>query len=206
MSKNTVRSRCVEVFVITLITIQGLYVVFPLPDIWPFSNYSMFSKANPVTVASSFEFHGLTREGKEVMLDSKKAFLPLDKVRLEKGIKRILNRESLVQKQEKELESAFKFLSFLPVDNAFLEKNVRLLLPYKKDAAVPNKEKELHMLFEYLLAQYEDNRKEELHGGPSIVSMNLYLTKWDWTYVPPQEVLPESRLIYSSEYGLSEDE
>ncbi len=206
MSKNTVRSRCVEVFVITLITIQGLYVVFPLPDIWPFSNYSMFSKANPVTVASSFEFHGLTREGKEVMLDSKKAFLPLDKVRLEKGIKRILNRESLVQKQEKELESAFKFLSFLPVDNAFLEKNVRLLLPYKKDAAVPDKEKELHMLFEYLLAQYEDNRKEELHGGPSIVSMNLYLTKWDWTDVPPQEVFPESRLIYSSEYGLSEDE
>lgn len=206
MNKNTVRSRCVEAFIITLITIQGLYVVFPLPDIWPFSNYSMFSKANPVTVASSFEFHGLTREGKEVMLDSKKAFLPLDKVRLEKGITRILNRESLVQKQEKELESAFKLLSFLPVDNAFLEKNVRRLLPYKKDAASADKEKELHILFDYLLAQYEDNRKKKLHSGPSIVSMNLYLTKWDWTDVSPQEVFPESKLVYSSEYGLSEDE
>lgn len=206
MNKNTVRSRCVEVFVITLITIQGLYVVFPLPDIWPFSNYSMFSKANPVTVASSFEFRGLTREGKEVMLDSKKAFLPLDKVRLEKGISRILNRESLVRKQEKEVESALKLLGFLPVDNAFLEKNVRLLLPYKKDAAAADKEKELHILFDYLLSQYEDNRREKLHPGPPIVSMNLYLTKWDWTEVPPQEVFPDSRLVYSSEYGLSEDE
>ncbi|MCY3827129.1 MAG: hypothetical protein OXG10_07120 [Candidatus Dadabacteria bacterium] len=206
MNKNTMRSRCVEVFVITLITIQGLYVVFPLPDIWPFSNYSMFSKANPVTVASSFEFHGLTREGKEVTLDSKKAFLPLDKVRLEKGITKILNRESLVQKQEKELESAFKLLSFLPVDNAFLKKNVRLLLPYKKNAAVADKEKELRILFDYLLAQYEDNRKKKLHGGPPIVSMNLYLTRWDWTDVSPQEVFPESKLVYSSEYGLSEDE
>ena len=206
MNKNTVRNRYVEIFIITLITIQGLYVVFPLPDIWPFSNYSMFSRANPATVASSFEFHGLTRDGKEVPLDSKKAFLPLDKVRLEKGVIRILNRESLVQKQEKELESAFKLLSFLPVDNAFLKKNLRLLLPYKKDAAAADKEKELHILFDYLLAQYEDNRKEKLHGGPPIVSMNLYLTKWDWTDVPPQEVLPESKPVYSSEYGLSENE
>ena len=206
MSKNTVRSRCAEVFVITLITIQGLYVVFPLPDIWPFSNYSMFSKANPVTVASSFEFRGLTSDGKEVPLDGKKAFLPLDKVRLEKGINRILKRESLVRKQEKELESALKLLSFLPVDDAFLEKNGRLLLPYKKDAAVADREKELHILFDYLLSQYEDNREKKLHGGPPVVSMNLYLTRWDWTDVPPQEVSPESRLVYSSEYGLSEDE
>lgn len=206
MNKNTMRSRGVEIFVITLITLQGLYVVFPLPDIWPFSNYSMFSKANPVTVASSFEFHGLTREGKEIMLDTKKAFLPLDKVRLEKGITRILNRESLVQRQEKKLESAFKRLSFLPVDKAFLKENVRRLLPYKKNAAVADKEKELHILFDYLLAQYEHNRKEKLHADPPIVSMNLYLTKWDWTDVPPQEVLTESKLVYSSEYGLSEDE
>ena len=206
MNKDTVRSRCVQVFVITLITIQGLYVVFPLPDIWPFSNYSMFSKSNPVTIASSFEFYGLTSDGEEVILDSQKAFLPLDKVRLEKGINRILNRESFARKQEKELESALGRLSFLPVDQTDLKENIRRLLPYKKSGAVGDTKKELRILFDYLLAQYEHNRGEKLHGSPPIVSMNLYLTKWDWTDVPPQEVIPESKLVYSSEYGLSEDE
>lgn len=206
MNKNTMRSRHVEIFIIILIIIQGLYVVFPLPDIWPFSNYSMFSKANPVTVASSFQFYGLTSDGKEVSLDSKKVFLPLDKVRLEKGINRILNRESFAQKQEKELESALNRLRFLPVDHVSLKENVRRLLPYKKSVAVGDKEKELRILFDYLLAQYEHNREEELHGGPPIVSMNLYLTKWDWTNIPPQEVIPETKLVYSSEYGLHENE
>lgn len=207
MNKNTMRSRHVEIFIIILITIQGLYVVFPLPDIWPFSNYSMFSKANPVTVASSFQFYGLTSDGKEVSLDSKKVFLPLDKVRLEKGINRILNRESFAQKQEKELESALKHLSFLPVvDRTDLKESIRYLLPYKRSGAVGGTEKELRILFDYLLAQYEHNREEKLHYSPPIVSMNLYLTKWDWTNVPPQKVLPETKLVYSSEYGLSENE
>ena len=141
-----------------------------------------------------------------MMLDSQKAFLPLDKVRLEKGVNRILNRESFAQNQEEELESALNRLRFLPVDHVSLKENVRRLLPYKKSVAIGDKEKELHILFDYLLAQYEDNRKEKLHGGPPIVSMNLYLTKWDWTYVPPQEVFPESKLVYSSEDGLSENE
>ena len=207
MNRNTVRSRKAEIFVITtLVVIQGLYVIFPLPDIWPFSNYSMFSKANPSTVASSFKFYGITSDGKEVPLDSKKAFLPFDKVRLEKGVKRILNKEFFVQKQEKNLESALGYLRFLPVNQGNLKEDIRRLLPYKKSDAVGNKEKELHILFDYLLAQYEDNRKGKLHGGPPIVSMNLYLTKWDWTNVPPRKVFPDSKLIYSSEYGLSEDE
>jgi len=60
-NKNAAKSRKAEIFIITaLITIQGLYVIFPLPDIWPFSNYSMFSKASPSTLASSFKFYGIT--------------------------------------------------------------------------------------------------------------------------------------------------
>ncbi len=206
MNKNAVRRRHVEIFIITLVTIQGLYVIFPLPDIWPFSNYSMFSKANPVTVASSFEFYGLTSDGEEVLLDDRKAFLPLDKVRLEKGIIRILNWKSFARKQEKELESVLKRLSFLPVDQADLKESVRHLLPYKKSGAVGHSEEELRILFDYLLAQYEHNREEELHPGPPIVSMNLYLNRWDWTDTPPREVLPETKLVYSSEYGLPGNE
>ncbi len=115
MNKSTGRSRKAGIFIITaLITVQGLYAIFPLPDIWPFSNYSMFSKANPSTVASGFEFRGLTRDGKEVPLDSQKVFLPFDKVRLEKGVKRILERDSFVQKQEKNLESILRHLQSAP--------------------------------------------------------------------------------------------
>ena len=206
MNKNTVRNKRVEIFIIALITIQGLYVISPLPDIWPFSNYSMFSTANPVTVASSFEFYGLTSDGREVLLNSKEAFLPFDRMRLKKGVNRILNRESFVHKQEKKLESALKRLRFLPVDHINLEENIRRLLPYKKNDAVEDKEKELRILFDYLLAQYEHNREVKFHSGPPIVSMNLYVNKWDWTDTPPEQVLPETKLVYSSEYGLSEDE
>ena len=206
MTKRAFPNKRIKIFILALVTAQGLYVIFPLPDIWPFSNYSMFSKANPGTIASSFEFHGLTSYGKEVSLDSRKAFLPLDKVRLEKGINRIMDRESFARKQEKELESVLKRLHFLPVDHAKLKENVRRVLPYKKSGAIGDKERELRILFDYLLAQYEHNREEKLDGGPPIVSMNLYLTKWDWTDVPPQEVLPETKLVYSSEYGLSRDE
>lgn len=199
------RSRYVRIFIITLITIQGLYVLFPLPDIWPFSNYSMFSKANPVTVTSNFEFYGVTGDGKELRLDSRKAFLPFDSVRLQKGVRRILNREFFILKQEKKLESAFKHLSFLPVDHAGLKKKIRWLLPYKNSVQV-DKEKELRLLVDYLIAQYEHNREAELHASPPIVFMNLYLTKWDWTDVLPQEAISETSLVYSSEYGLSENE
>ncbi len=192
-NKKAAKSRKAEIFIITiLITIQGLYVIFPLPDIWPFSNYSMFSEANLSTVASSFKFYGITSDGKEVLLDGKKVFLPFDKVRLEKGINRVLKRELFVRKQEKNLESALGYLQFLPVNQNNLKEDIRRLLPYKKSDVAVDEEKELRILFDYLLSQYERNREAELHGGPPIVSMNLYLTKWDWTDTPPQEVHPVS--------------
>ena len=209
-NKKIVRSRKAKIFITTmLITIQGLYVIFPLPDIWPFSNYSMFSKANPSTIASSFKFYGITSDGKEVLLDSKEAFLPFDRIRLRKGVSRILNRESFILKQERRIESVFKHLRFLPVDHAELEEILRNLLPYKdgvEEAVAEVKEKELRVLFDYLLSQYEYNRKEKFHGGPPVVSMNLYMTKWDWTDAPPGKAIPEIELVYSSGRGLVKDE
>ncbi|MCY4379398.1 MAG: hypothetical protein OXC39_06190 [Candidatus Dadabacteria bacterium] len=169
----------------------------------------MFSKANPVTVASSFEFHGLTSEGKEILLDSKKVFSPFDRARLKKGISRILNRESFILKQERRLESVFERLSFLPVDHSGLKKSLRNLLPYKNEDegwTAEVREKELRVLFDYLLAQYEYNRKAKLHSGPPIVSMNLYMTRWDWTDTPPEKVLPATELVYSAGHGLIENE
>lgn len=207
MNKNTVRKKRIKIFITVLITIQGLYVVSPFPDIWPFSNYSMFSKANPVTAASNFEFYGLTNDGKEILLDSKQAFLPLDRIRLKKGVTRILNREYFVSKQEENLESTLKRLRFLPADHSNLKESIRrYLLPYNKNGTAQDKEKELGIVFDYLLSQYEHNREIKLHDGPPIVSMNLYLTKWDWTNTPPRQVVPETKLVYSSKYGLSEDE
>ena len=207
MSKNTGRKKHVKILIIALIIMQGLYVIFPLPDIWPFSNYSMFSRANPATVVSSFEFYGLASDGREIPLNHGETFSPFDRVRLKKGINRILNREYFIHKQEKRLESVFKRLRFLPVNHIKLKETIRRLLPYKKDTAdVAVEEKELRILFDYLLAQYEYNRGVKLHSGPPIVSMNLYVTKWDWTDMPPEEVLPETKLVYSTEYGLVENE
>ena len=206
MIKTAVGKRHVKGLIITLIVIQGLYVIFPLPDIWPFSNYSMFSKANPTRVASSFEFYGVTRDGREVLLNSKEAFLPFDRMRLEKGINRILKRESYILAQEKRVESVLGHLRFLPVNETNLEENIRNLLPYKENDAIEDKEKGVGILFGYLISQYEHNRKAKVHDGPPIVSMNLYLIRWDWKDMPPEKVLPETKLIYSSEYGLIEDE
>ena len=209
MSKNAVRNWHVKILIITLATVQGLYVVFPLPDIWPFSNYAMFSKSNPTTVVSSLEFYGLTADGKEILLDSKKVFLPFDRARLKKGVSRILNRESFILKQERRLESVLERLSFLPVDHGGLKESLRSLLPYKdgdEEATAEVKKKELRALFDYLLSQYEYNRKEKLHGGPPIVSMNLYMTKWDWTDAPPEKAIPATELVYSAGRGLIEDE
>lgn len=208
MNRRTWRNKSVKVFIITMIALQGLYVIFPLPDIWPFSNYSMFSRARPKTVASSLEIYGLTRDGKEVLLGRGGHFLPLDSSRLKKGIKRVLNHESFIRKQERRVESVFEHLRFLPVDHVKLKESVKLLLPYKGNTAitVEKKEEYLHIIFSYLIDQYEHNRRVKRHGGPPVVALKLYSTEWDWTHTPPKEVLSESKLIYSSKHGLIENE
>ena len=195
----------VGIFIAVMVIAQGLYTVFPLPDVWPFSNYSMFSRARSSLAVSKHEIYGLTKDGKEIALDHPEAFLPLDRVRLRKGINRILDRESFVRKQEKRVEAVFGRLSFLPVDQGDLKKAVRKLLPYKDGATVlaRDREKDLRALFDYLLSQYEHNRAEGIHDGPPVTKLSLYRITWDWTEVPPEEVVPKTELIYSDEHGLN---
>ena len=80
----------VSIFIAAMIVAQGLYVVFPLPDIWPLSNYSMFSYARPSTATLKYEVYGFTEDGTKTALDHPRVFSPLDRVRLAKGIERIL--------------------------------------------------------------------------------------------------------------------
>ena len=195
----------VSMFIAAMIVVQGLYVVFPLPDIWPLSNYSMFSRAYPYTVASKHEIYGLTEDGREIALDHPRAFSPLDRVRLAKGIERILRREDFARKQEKRVRSVFGYLSFLPVDRTVLEDAVRKLLPYKDGMAgisVGDKENDLALLLDYLLSRYEKNRTAGVHDGPPVEKLGLYRTTWDWTDVTPGEVVPRTELVYSAERGL----
>ena len=194
------------ILIAVLAVTQGLYVVFPLPDVWPLSNYSMFSQARPYTAASKHEIYGLTETGREVLLDHPEAFSPLDRVRLAKGIRRILERERFVRGQEERVESVFRRLSFLPVDRAGLEQSVRRLLPYKENAAAGDKEKELRVLFDYLLSQYERNRAAGIHDGPPVTKLSLYKTTWDWTDVPPDKVVARTEIFYSAENGLTDGE
>ena len=158
----------VSIFIAAMIVAQGLYVVFPLPDIWPLSNYSMFSYARPSTATSKYEVYGLTEDGTKTALDHPRAFSPLDRVRLAKGIERILHREDFARKQEKRVRSVFGYMNFLPIGQE-VEDTVRRLLPYKDDSggiSAEDKEKDLALLLDYLLSCYEQNRMAGIHDGP----------------------------------------
>lgn len=199
----------VSVFIAVMITVQGLYVVFPLPDIWPLANYSMFSTASNFKTASRYDLRGLARDGSEVTLDHPQAFSPLDRVRLAKGIDRIVRREDFVRGQQKRVESVFSHLGFLPLDRARLKAAVEKLLPYKEGAAgvsVRARENDLALLLDYLLSRYERNRTAGIHDGPPVKKLGLYRTRWDWTDVPPWEVVPRTELVYSAERGLVDGE
>ena len=196
------------IFITILVVAQGLYVVFPLPDIWPLSNYSMFSRAGYSSTASKHEIYGVTEDGRKTALDHPEAFSPLDRVRLRKGINRILHRRDFVRKQEKRVESILGHLDFLPVDRDALKETVRKLLPYKDAGAVSDgdREKDLRVLLDYLISRYESNRVAGIHDGPPVTKLNLYKIAWDWTEAPPEKVVPRIELIYSEESGLIDGE
>lgn len=196
----------VSIFIAVAMVAQGLYAVFPLPDIWPLSNYSMFSRAVPSTAASRYEIYGIAEdETREAALDHPRAFSPLDRVRLAKGIDRIVRREDFARRQEERVESVFGYLGFLPADGTALKDTVRKLLPYGDGGAgvsEEDKERDLALLLDYLLSRYERNRAAGIHAGPPVARLGLYRTTWDWTDVPPAEVVPRTELVYSAEMGL----
>ena len=58
----------VSIFIAVLVVGPGLFVVFPLPDIWPLENYSMFSGVRPSTVVFRYELRDAVRDRREVTL------------------------------------------------------------------------------------------------------------------------------------------
>ena len=115
------RKKYITIFIITLIVLQGIYVFVPLPDIWPIANYSMFSKSKVKTVASKLEIRGVNDNGSEVVLSIHKHFYPLDRIRLSKGISRILDSEKYKERNEKRVDLFVEYLEFLPVDKTKLK-------------------------------------------------------------------------------------
>ena len=190
-----------KVFIFVLIIIQGLYVIFPLPDIWPISNYSMFSKAKVKTVASKLEIRGVTRNGDELFLDANDHFHPLGNSRINKGISRILNNMQYKRKNEKRIDRIIGYLDFMPINKTMLKKEIQNKLLY--DNEIKDKEDAMNKLFSYLLAQYKPNA-EMSSADPviEIYELRLYRVKWDWTETPIHEVIQDEELIYSTTAGL----
>ena len=190
-----------KVFIVALIVIQGLYVIFPLPDIWPISNYSMFSGAKVKTVPSKLEIRGVIKNGDELLLNSDDHFRPLGNSRINKGVSRILNDVVYKRKNEKRIDRIIGYLDFLPIDKTMLKEGIQSKLLY--DNKIKNKEEAMDKLFSYLLAQYKLNA--EMSGADPVIEiyeLRLYRVKWDWTETPIHNVIQDEKLIYSTTAGL----
>jgi len=201
------RKKYITVFIVTLIVLQGIYVIAPLPDIWPIANYSMFSKSKVKTVASKMEIRGVAENGNEIVLTIPKHFYPLDRIRLSKGISRILDSERYKEKNEKRVNQFVEYMEFLPVDKMRLKESIEKKLLYENK--FENKEEALNILFDYLLEQYKHNGS--LYKGKSesfaeLRELKLYRVYWDWTDKQPGDVVPVSKLIYTTKSGLIKDE
>ena len=201
------RKKHITIFIITLIVLQGIYVVVPLPDIWPIANYSMFSKSKVKTVASKLQIRGVDEEDREVVLNIPEHFYPLDRIRLSKGLSRILDSEKYKERNERRVDQFIEYLDFLPVDKTKLKKSIESKLLYENK--FENKEKALETVFAYLSAQYNYNNlnnKNESDAFDKINELRLYRVYWDWTDSQPEDIAPEAKLIYSTKTGLVQDE
>jgi len=108
-----VRKKLIVIFMATLIGLQGIYVVFPVifpvPEIWPFSPYEMFSRAKPKKYATTLEIKGVIAEGGEFSLNVSKYFYPFDPVRLRSGIRSVLRNNDPLKRQ-RNLDELFSYL------------------------------------------------------------------------------------------------
>jgi|GEM_PF-2198629 len=78
---DSLRKLFVIELIIVLILIQVIYAVRPMPKVWPFSNYPMFSYSSELdTVAYSIRLTGITPDGREITLPYSYCFLPLDRI------------------------------------------------------------------------------------------------------------------------------
>jgi len=209
MSKenNGQRKKYVITFIITLIFLQGLYVIFPLPEIWPNSNYPMYSGSNVKTVTSMIGIKGVKEDGSEINLIISKHFYPMNGIQLNRGVRRILESEKYKNRRVNSINNAVEFFDFLPVKKEKLRELIGTKIVYSE--GFEEKEKALDDLSSSLLEQYKYNSEKSYWRGENFEVINelrLYRVYWDWTGTDPGEVIPDVRLLYSTESGMVKDE
>jgi len=188
------RKKSVKRFISAILIVQGLYVLFPLPDIWPVSNYSMFSHVSTDSVTYSKKIVVVTEYGERDL--GAADITPFDTVRLSKGIDRIVRRNEFVEKNEKRINRIIDALNISSSGGEFMRHFIKTKLLYQRNAK--SAEDELKTVFQYLSEQYKRN------GGPDDFSeMRLYEIRHDWTDVPPPSARSEKILVYSTKTGMN---
>ncbi len=189
------RKKSVKRFISAILILQGLYVVFPLPDIWPVSNYPMFSRASGASVVYSKQIVAVTKDGERELRATDIA--PFDIVRLSKGIDRITHGDRFAEKDDRRINRIIDALQLSLSDGESVRRFIKTKLLYQKNAG--SVEDELKTVFQYLSEQYKRN------GGPDDFSeIRLYNIRHDWTDVPPLSAETEKILIYSTKTGMGE--
>lgn len=189
------RKRAVTAFITALLALQGIYVAFPLPDIWPVSNYSMFSRAMKSDSASSIKIVGVTETGKEAELKNTADISPFDISRLRKGISRIIYGENFERKNAERVDRIVGALNFPPFDKIPLKEFINKKLLY--DGVGKDKQRELESVSRYLTAQYKRNG-----GSGDFSEIRIYRVSWNWTGTKPSDARMEKSLIYSTKTGM----
>lgn len=104
------RKKFIISLIIILTSLQGIYIFFPLPEIWPFSSYPMFSNKYISKDVSVIEIMGTTKYGDKIPLDIAVYFSPFNRTKLRKGIRNILHNDDKIQGKKKSLSIVFQYL------------------------------------------------------------------------------------------------
>jgi hypothetical protein len=108
---DSLRKLFVIELIIVLILIQGIYAVRPMPKVWPFSNYPMFSYSGELdTIAYSIRLTGITPDGREITLPYSYCFLPLDRISFSNTM---LYNSRNTEKQHKVMDALLRELFIL---------------------------------------------------------------------------------------------
>ncbi|NIP31161.1 MAG: hypothetical protein GTO02_15720 [Candidatus Dadabacteria bacterium] len=111
MDKSKPRKITITALISILIVVQLTYIIFPVPELWPFSPYAMYSKIHKnFNSSTGIEIIGVTSDGSEVNLDISRHFTPFNRNNLRVGIINILKKRETVSEKEKRLNLLFEFL------------------------------------------------------------------------------------------------
>ena len=197
------RKKYVNIFIITLIIIQGIYVFFPLPELWPISSYAMYSRSIVKTVTSRIDIKGVREDSSEFSLIIPKHTNPLERVKLKAIVQKIMESENNKIWRTKNINKAIEILDFLPIKKERLRELIGTNIFYSE--GFEEKEKAFDELSMLLLAQYKYNSDKSLWRDKNSEIFNelrFYIVYWDWTDTDLDKVSPEEKLLYSTKSGL----